>query len=91
VLIRIFTRQGCPLCDAGIDLVRKVFAPVDIELIDVDLDLALLERYGDRVPVIEDSDGMIIDEGIVSEAVLRDYAPDSVPLLRGTSDEPCEE
>jgi hypothetical protein len=32
-----------------------------------------LERYSDRVPVIEDSDGTIIDEGIIDKNVLRDY------------------
>ena len=74
VSIRIFTRQGCPLCDAGIALAREVFGSANIDLIDVDLDLVLLGRYGDRVPVIEDSDGMIIDEGIISEGVLREYA-----------------
>lgn len=74
VQIRIFTRQGCPLCDAGIELARDVFGPASLELIDVDLDLKLLERYSDRVPVIEDSEGTIIDEGIISEEVLAEYA-----------------
>ena len=74
VLIRILTRQGCPLCDTGIALAREVFGSAEIELIDVDLDLALLEEYTNRVPVIEDSDGTIIDEGIISEEVLAEYA-----------------
>jgi hypothetical protein len=73
VLIRIFTRQGCPLCDTGIALAREVFGSAEIELIDVDLDLALLELYTNRVPVIEDSNGTIIDEGIIEERVLRAY------------------
>lgn len=71
--IHLFTRQGCPLCDTGITLARGVFDRARIELIDVDLDLALLRKYGDRVPVIEDSDGTIIDEGVISEEVLRAY------------------
>ena len=74
VSIRIYTRQGCPLCDAGIALAGQVFGSVSLELIDVDLDLALLQEYGDRVPVIEDANGTIIDEGIIDENVLRDYA-----------------
>jgi hypothetical protein len=73
VSIRVFTRQACPLCDAGIALARQVFGSASLELIDVDLDVALLERYSDRVPVIEDSDGTIIDEGIIDKNVLRDY------------------
>ena len=74
VSVRIFTRQGCPLCDAGIAMAYQVFDPATIELIDVDLDLSLLERYTDRVPVIEDADGTIIDEGIIQERTLRAYA-----------------
>ena len=73
MLIRIFTRQGCPLCDAGIAHARDVFGATMIELVAVDLDLTLLERYTDRVPVIEDADGTVIDEGIIDEEVLREY------------------
>ena len=72
--IRIYTRQGCPLCDAGIALASQVFGPASLELIDVDLDLALLQRYGDRVPVIEDLNATIIDEGMIDRNVLQDYA-----------------
>jgi len=74
VPIRIFTRRGCPLCDAGITLAQEVFGADNLEVIDVDLDLTLLERYDDRVPVIEDSDGTIIDEGIIDKNLLRDFA-----------------
>jgi hypothetical protein len=74
VSIRIYTRQGCPLCDAGIALASQVFGPASLELIDVDLDLALLQRYGDRVPVIEDLNATIIDEGMIDRNVLQDYA-----------------
>jgi len=74
VLIRIFTRRGCPLCDEGITLAQEVFGPDSLELVDVDLDLALLERYDERVPVIEDSDGITIDEGIINKNLLRAYA-----------------
>ncbi len=73
VSIRIFTRRGCPLCDAGIALAGRVFGSASIELIDVDLDLSLLEKYTDRVPVIEDADGTVIDEGIIDEEVLMEY------------------
>jgi hypothetical protein len=74
VSIRIYTRQGCPLCDAGIALATQVFVSASLELIDVDLDLALLQRYGDRVPVIEDLNATIIDEGMIDRNVLQDYA-----------------
>ena len=76
VSIRIYTRQGCPLCDTGIALAGQVFGSANLELIDVDLDLRLLERYGDRVPVIEDAGGVIIDEGIIDKNLLRKYTRD---------------
>ena len=74
VSIRIYTRQGCPLCDAGIALAGQVFGSANLELVDVDLDLALLQEYGDRVPVIEDANGTIINEGIIDKNVLQGYA-----------------
>ncbi len=69
--VTIYTRQGCPLCEKGIAVARDVFGEDAVTLVDVDLDPRLLERYTDRVPVIEDRDGTVIDEGIISEAVLR--------------------
>ena len=69
----VFTRQGCPLCDKGITRARSVFGEDRVTLVDVDLDLALLERYTDRVPVIETPDGTVIDEGIITEATLREF------------------
>jgi hypothetical protein len=50
-----------------------VFDPRRIELVDIDLDPALIEEYNDRVPVIEDLDGTVIDEGRIDEVALRDY------------------
>ncbi len=71
--VTIYTRQGCHLCDEGIAAARSVFGD-DISLIDVDLDLALLERFDTRVPVIVAEDGTVIDEGIVDRAVLVRHA-----------------
>ncbi len=71
--IRIYTRQGCPLCRKGIANAQTVFGAESIELIDVDLDLGLLEKYTYRVPVIEDADGNVIAEGVVTESDLRAY------------------
>ncbi|MDK1018244.1 MAG: glutaredoxin family protein [Actinomycetota bacterium] len=71
--IVVFTRQGCPLCAEGIAIARSVFGGDGVALVDVDLDLELLERYTDRVPVIETEDGAVIDEGIISEQVIRAF------------------
>lgn len=67
----IFTRQACPLCDKGIAVARSVFGEDRVTLVDVDLDLELMERYTNRVPVIETEDGVVIDEGVITEHSLR--------------------
>ncbi|MCL1593357.1 MAG: glutaredoxin family protein [Actinomycetia bacterium] len=69
----VYTRQGCPLCEKGIARARDVYGDDAVTLIDVDLDLALLERYSDRVPVIESRNGVVIDEGIIDIEKLRPF------------------
>jgi len=71
VTILIYTRQACPLCLEGIAVARSVFGEHQIKLVDVDLDLELMEKYTDRVPVIETPDGVVIDEGIINS--LREF------------------
>ena len=69
----IHTRQGCPLCEKGEAAALAVFGEAALTLVDVDLDLDLMEKYTDRVPVIETADGEVIAEGIVDESALRDF------------------
>lgn len=70
----VYTRQGCPLCEMGIALVHSVFGEDQVTLIDVDLDLELMEKYTNRVPVIETSEGVVIDEGIIEQSTLRAFS-----------------
>ena len=67
------SRPGCPLCEKGIAVATRVFGADHVDLVDVDLDLDLLERYTARVPVIETDDGELIDEGIIEESILRSF------------------
>lgn len=69
----VYTRQACPLCEDGISKTIEVFGSDHVRLIDVDLDLALLERYTDRVPVVETADGTVIDEGVIDTATLMSH------------------
>lgn len=71
--VTIYTRQACPLCDKAIAAALSVFGAENISLVDVDLDLSLMERYTDRVPVIETEDGRVIDEGVITEKALRAF------------------
>jgi len=51
--ITVYTRRGCHLCDDAIALVTRVAAGrADIELVDIDGDGDLYERYTVRVPVV---------------------------------------
>ena len=70
----VYTRRDCPLGQEGIDLTERVFGAGYVELVDVDLDMGLMERYTERVPVIETEDGVVIDEGIISESALREFS-----------------
>lgn len=51
--VTVYTRQGCHLCDEAIAVVRLVAdGRADVELIDIDADPELTERYTVRVPVV---------------------------------------
>jgi len=65
--IRFLTRNGCPLCDEALAEIVPIakHAGVTIDVIDIDLDLALLETYNERVPVVETATGSVITEGII--------------------------
>ncbi len=73
VAIRYYTRAACPLCDEGRALLdealRKSGRRARIERIDVDTDPALVERFGDRVPVVEIA-GRVRCWGRLSKALL---------------------
>ena len=77
--VTIYTRQGCPLCDEGIAIARSVFGDANVALVDVDLDLELLGKYTNRVPVIETVDGAVVAEGVIGEASLRSSLVDHEP------------
>lgn len=64
----MYTRRGCQLCDEARELlVAHELAP---ELVDVDDDPALRERFGALVPVVE-IDGRIRFRGRVEPVLLR--------------------
>jgi len=69
----VYTRQACPLCEEGLAIAAAVFGSGRIEVVDVDLNLALLEKYTDRVPVIETTDGEVIAEGVITKRMLTDH------------------
>jgi hypothetical protein len=67
--MRFLTRRGCPLCEEAYALVVSLAAAEEIvvEVVDIDLDLELLGRYDERVPVLLDSAGGVLAEGHITE------------------------
>ena len=67
-LLILYTRVGCHLCDDAYELLQRYgLAP---QLIDVDSDPQLVERYGCCVPVVV-LDGKVRFRGRVNEVLLR--------------------
>src|SRR6185436_17768174 len=64
----IYSRQGCHLCDEAMQLLRA--QGIEVQDIDIDLDPALAERYGQSVPVIV-IDGKERFRGRVDAVLLR--------------------
>jgi len=63
--LTFLTRQGCPICDEALELVQR-YARGSVDVVDVDLDLDLLERYNELVPVVLDTTGRVLSTGPLS-------------------------
>ena len=50
----MYTRDGCHLCDDALEVVAAVCAAQgsEYQLVDIDADAELRERYADQVPVV---------------------------------------
>ncbi len=69
--VTVYTRQGCHLCAVAEDVVREVArGRADVELVDIDADPSLTDRYTVRVPVVA-IDGVEMFEFEVSAEALR--------------------
>lgn len=76
LLVQVFTREDCSLCAEAERLAREEAGPATVELIDVDRDPALQERYGERVPVVV-VEGREIAEGHVERGRIRGAVRDA--------------
>jgi hypothetical protein len=60
--LRLLSRPGCHLCEE----MRAVVLPLversggSLEVVDVDADPALSERWGDEIPVLLDGEGRVV-------------------------------
>ena len=71
--VTLYTRQGCHLCETAEAVLRRVLADrpeVALDVVDIDADPDLVQRYTVRVPVVT-VDGTEVAEYEVDEAALR--------------------
>lgn len=48
----LYSRPGCHLCEEAAALVAAAAPAVPLEVVDIEYDLDLIQRYGDSVPVL---------------------------------------
>ena len=73
VLVTLYGKPGCHLCEDAREIVERVRVehPFELQEVDVSLDPVLHREYGERIPVLE-VDGEELFEFHVEEAVLLD-------------------
>jgi glutaredoxin 2 len=68
MMLYFYTKIDCPLCEKGLltlGILQKEIS-LDIEIRDIYTNDEWLEEYQIRIPVIEKSDGTVLDEGIIT-------------------------
>jgi hypothetical protein len=71
IRVRLMERPDCGLCEEALGALRRLSRrkPLDIERVDVTRDVALLDRYVVRVPVLVVDDAEL-DVGGIDEAAI---------------------
>jgi hypothetical protein len=69
MVLLLYTRRGCHLCEAAEDMVAAHTRAAAVEILDVDANPDLQRLYGLRVPVLM-ADGTVVLEGRFDESVL---------------------
>ncbi|KEZ48684.1 glutaredoxin family protein [Metabacillus indicus] len=72
MILNVYSREGCPLCEEAIAELNglKADLDLDIQVIDIHSDDGLLERYQLMIPVAE-LDGKIIGYGRIRKELIR--------------------
>jgi glutaredoxin len=69
--VTVYSRAGCHLCErAERDVARLARGRADVEVVDIDTDPTLIERYTVRVPVVA-VDGVEVAEFQLDPAAFR--------------------
>lgn len=76
----LYHRRGCHLCEQMLAAIYGTYGDeVEVELVDVDTDPALKERYGLRIPVLATGQ-RVICEARLDEAALDAYFTDEAGI-----------
>ncbi len=51
-----YTREPCELCDKALRLIIEGGLSDRVEVVNIDDDLELIQRYGDQVPVVRNDE-----------------------------------
>lgn len=51
-MIKLFSTQGCHLCEMAFDLTRQLAVDSQVEIVDIAFDDAMFSRYGVTIPVL---------------------------------------
>ena len=73
VPVTLYTRAGCHLCEeaaASLEAIARDI-PIEVTPVDVDLDMELLHRFNDLVPVVAVADEVVTTAPIDLDAIRR--------------------
>lgn len=76
LLVQVFTREDCGLCEVAERLARQESGDAEVQLVDIDRDPVLVERYGERVPVVV-VEGREVAEGRIEPGRIRSAVRDA--------------
>ena len=70
--VTLYTKAGCHLCEEAEDALRRLrkFIQFELNLVYIEYEAALLERFGNRVPVVY-VDGREVASAPIDEGALR--------------------
>lgn len=71
MIVKFFSRANCPLCVEGLQTLKLVQedVPFEIDMIDIEQDDFIHEKYMLMIPVVE-KDGVVIQYGHLDYATL---------------------
>ncbi|HEV8575393.1 MAG TPA: glutaredoxin family protein [Dehalococcoidia bacterium] len=72
MIVTLYTKEGCELCEKAVETLRRLQTLIqfETELVYIEDDEELYERYGERVPVVAVG-GQQIASAPIDEATLR--------------------